>query len=239
MLAAPMTHRIHRLIPLLLLPLVACAAPRQEERTPVPDTINDVFLSDELDVDGFVKRWELESREVYAGRKDIVAAMEIQPGDTVADVGTGTGLFIESFATATGADGHVYAVDISPRFIFHVRERVVDKGLDQVEVILSNERSAELPANSVDVVFLCDTYHHFEYHEDMLRSIRRGLKPGGRLVFVEFDRIPGESSEWLLKHMRAGRDVFIPEIEAAGFTFVDEVEIPAFEDNYCVRFTRD
>ena len=64
-------------------------------------------------------------------------------------------------------------------------ERARELGLDQVEVVLSNDRSTELPENSVDVVFLCDVYHHFEYHEDMLRSIRRALKPGGRFVFVD------------------------------------------------------
>ena len=118
---------------------------------------------------------------MYANREEILATLQIQPGETVADIGTGTGLYVEPFAAAVGPEGRVLAVDISPKFIFHVRERAEAAGLDQVEVMLSTERSAELPEGSVDVAFLCDVYHHFEYHEDMLRSIRRALKPGGPL----------------------------------------------------------
>ncbi|MEM1451851.1 MAG: methyltransferase domain-containing protein [Planctomycetota bacterium] len=184
-----MTSRIAPLVGLLAL-LAACGSPRQTVRTPVPETINDSFLADDVDVEKFAARWELESREVYAGRKEILAALDVQPGETVADIGTGTGLFVEPLAAAAGPGGKVYAVDIAPAFVFHVRERAAEKGLDQVEVVLSNARSTELPAATVDVAFLCDTYHHFEYHEDMLRSIRSALKPGGRLVMVEFDRVP-------------------------------------------------
>ena len=73
----------------------------------------------------------------------------------------------------------------------------------------------------------------------MLRSIRRALKPGGRFVVVDFDRIPGVTREWLMGHIRAGKDVFVSEIEAAGFRVDEEVDIPGFEENYCVRFIRD
>ncbi|MEM9381021.1 MAG: methyltransferase domain-containing protein [Planctomycetota bacterium] len=228
-----------RIAPLFALLVAACGAPQQAVRTPVPERINDGFLADDVDVERFAARWELESREVYAGRKEILAALDVRPGETVADIGTGTGLFVEPLAAATGVDGRVYAVDIAPAFVFHVRERAAEKELDQVEVVLSNARSTELPVGSVDVAFLCDTYHHFEYHEDMLRSIRSALKPGGRLVMVEFDRVPGVTRKWLLDHVRAGREVFLAEVEAAGFRLVDEVEIPVFEENYCVRFARD
>ena len=230
----PMTPRTLTLG--LALSLVACAGPRQADRTPVPEGINDSFLAEDLDVQGFVDRWELESREVYAARLELLAALELEPGARVADVGTGTGLFVEGMARAVGPRGQVFAVDISPRFCFHVRERARELGLDQVEVVLSYDRSTELPENSVDVVFLCDVYHHFEYHEDMLRSIRRALKPGGRFVFVDFHRVEGVTREWLLGHVRAGQEVFRAEVEAAGFVLLDEVEIPAFEDNYCLRF---
>lgn len=234
-------HSLRALLPAALL-VAACAGPgqpepQQTERTPVPDGINDGFLAEDLEVQRFVDRWELESREVYAARADLVAALELQPGEAVADVGTGTGLFVEGMAAAVGPGGKVYAVDISPKFIFHVRERAREAGLDQVEVVLSNDHSTELPADSVDAMFLCDVYHHFEYHRDMLRSMRRALRPGGRLVFVDFHRIPGVSREWMLGHVRADRETFRAELETAGFRFVDEVDVPSFEENYCLRFT--
>lgn len=235
-----MAHRTRLLNPLLVALLFgSCSTPQQEERTPVPENINDGFLAEDVDVDRFAERWELESREVYAGRKDILAAMQIEPGETVADIGTGTGLFIEPLAAAVGEDGTVVAVDIAPAFVFHVRERAEKEGLDQVQVALSTERSTELAPGSVDVALLCDVYHHFEYHEDMLRSIRSALKPGGRLVVVDFHRIPGVTREWLMGHVRAGKEVFVGEIEDAGFRVDADLDVPAFTENYCVRFVRN
>lgn len=218
--------------------VAACSAPRQAERTPVPGDINASFLNEEANVENFAKRWELESREVYAAREGILEAVGIQDGDAVADLGCGTGLYLEPFANAVGDGGKLYAVDISPKFVYHVRERAREAGLDQVEMVLSNERSTELPASSVDTLFLCDVYHHFEYHEDMLRSIKRAIRPGGQFVVIDFERIPGVTREWLLGHVRAGKEVVRGEIEAAGFELVEEVTIEGFEENYFLRFRR-
>lgn len=220
------------------LALAACAPQRQETRTPVPEGINDAFLAKEIDVDEFVARWELESREVYVARHDIVAAMQVEPGDTVADIGAGTGLFTSLLSEATGPDGRVIAVDISEAFVARVADRAEREGLTNVETRVSNERSAELPAGEVDVAFLCDVYHHFEYHEDMLRSIRRALKPGGHLIVIDFERIPGVTREFLMGHVRAGKDVVRAEVEGAGFELVEEVDLDGFRENYFLRFTR-
>ena len=217
---------------------LSCSTPQQAERTPVPEDINKSFLAEDADVDRFAARWELESREVYAAREAILSAVGIDVGDAVADLGCGTGLYLEPFANAVGEDGKLYAVDISPKFVFHVRERARAAGLDQVEMVLSNERSAEIPASSVDTLFLCDVYHHFEYHQDMLRSIKTAIRPGGQFVVIDFERIPGVTREWLLGHVRAGKDVVRGEIEEAGFEFVEEVQIEGFEENYFLRFRR-
>ena len=85
-------------LPSLVLALSACAAPQQETRTAVPEGINDSFLADDADVDRFAGRWELESREVYANRDEILATLQIEPGETVAEMEDSTGA--ES-ATAT------------------------------------------------------------------------------------------------------------------------------------------
>jgi predicted methyltransferase len=89
----------------------------------------------------------------------------------------------------------------------------------------------------VDVAFVCDTYHHFEDPKAMLASIRRALRPGGTLVVVDFERIPGTSPDWILKHVRAGKEDFRREIEASGFRFGEEVKL--MRENYFLRFTRD
>ena len=211
-------------------------APIAEEH--VAEGLNETFLAEDLDVERFTKVFEGESREIAASKDAILGALHLRPGLDVADVGAGTGLFTGPMAAAVAPDGTVYAVDISPKFIEHLRERARAEGHANVVPVLCTERSVELPPASIDLAFVCDTYHHFEYPRNTLASIAYALRPGGELVVVDFERIPGLSREWVLDHVRAGKEVFRAEIEAAGFRFVEEVEIPGLEENYFLRFRR-
>ncbi|MDF1838421.1 MAG: methyltransferase domain-containing protein [Planctomycetota bacterium] len=208
------------------------------ERSAVPEGINDNFLDTELDPEAWETRWEVESREVFACRGDIVKAMDLKQGDRIADVGAGTGLYLVPFSQAVGENGKVYAVDISPRFIEHLGARKVEENLANVTVHASSEASLDLPENSIDAAYVCDTYHHFEYHKAMLASLHSSLASGGKLIIVDFERIPGESREWILGHVRAGKDQVRAEVEEAGFHFVEEVTLPGLEENYYLRFRR-
>jgi tRNA A58 N-methylase Trm61 len=125
--------------------------------------INDSFLNPALDVDGMTQRFEAESREIFAKRAAIARAVGLGPGMAVADVGAGTGLFVELFARDVTESGRVYAVEIAPKFVELLRERAAARGFDQVEAVLGSDRDVRLPDNSTDVVFVCDTYHHYEY----------------------------------------------------------------------------
>lgn len=202
------------------------------------DAINDRFLDPGLDAKDWLRRWEVECREIYACRQDIIDAVQISDGATIADVGSGTGLFVEPFSKAVGKKGKVYALDISAQFVAHIGKRAKSEGLANVEAILSKEDSTELDKNSVDVAFVCDVYHHFEYHEAMLKSIRDALRPGGYLVVVDFERIPGKSRPWVLGHVRAGKSQFTSEIVEAGFSAPEEVVIPSFRESYFLRFQK-
>lgn len=204
----------------------------------IPDGINDRFKDPELNVDEWIARFEVESREVYAAREQVLEACGITPGETIADVGAGTGFYSRLFAKATGWDGWVFSVDISTKFLQHIARRATADGIENLTPVLGTDVSVRLPSESVDLVFLCDTYHHFESPMKSLASIYRALKPGGRLVLIDFDRIPGKSREFILGHVRAGKEVFQQEIEDAGFTFVDEIKIEAFEENYLLRFEK-
>ena len=170
--------------------------------------VNKSFIDPKLDVDAFVKRFEIESREVFVNRERILAACEIEKGDTVADVGAGTGLFTRMFSLEVGSEGWVYAVDIAPRFIEHINGEATKHNLQNITGVLCAENSVNLPPDSVDVVFVCDTYHHFEYPKSTLASISRALKKGGHLIVIDFDRIEGKSRDWLIGHVRAGKEVF-------------------------------
>lgn len=180
--------------------------------------------------------FERPGREVYDRRHDIVAASGVAPGMTVADVGAGTGLFTVLFAQAVGPQGTVYAVDIAPEFVGRTVARAQAEGFDNVKGVVNDQRQAGLPPGAVDLVFMSDTYHHFEYPQAMLASLHQALRPGGMLVVVDFRRQPGRSSTWVMEHVRADRETVIDEIEAAGFRLVEDS--PLLQTNYLLRFVR-
>lgn len=185
-------------------------------------------------------RWaatfERPGREVYDRRHDIVDASGVSAGMAVADVGAGTGLFTRLFAREVGADGVVYAVDISPVFVEKTVARARAEGLNNVKGVVNNDRDAGLAPASVDLVFMSDTYHHFEFPRAMLASLHRALRPDGTMVVIDFRRVPGESSPWVMEHVRAGRETVIREIEAAGFRLIEDSSL--LQTNYLLRFAR-
>ena len=129
--------------------------------------INSPFLVNP-DVARWKKGFENEDREVYRKRNEILAATGVKAGMAVADVGAGTGLFTMLFARAVSPGGRVYAVDISRAFIEYIGERAKAEGLDNVTAILTKGTDTELPEASVDLVYTCDTYHHFEHQGETL-----------------------------------------------------------------------
>jgi SAM-dependent methyltransferase len=190
------------------------------------------------DVKGFIQKFESDDREVYAKRAEVVAALGLKPGMAVADVGAGTGLFTRLFADKVGESGRVYAVDIAPRFLAHIAANAKQRGQSQVVTVQASQLSTNLPRESVDLVFLCDVYHHLENPEKTLASIHHALKQEGRLVLIDFDRVEGQSSDFVLKHVRAGQDDFRREIEAAGFRFEPVRKPPTFKENFFLRFEK-
>ncbi len=221
--------------------IVVLAVSRCSSQTAAPPTKTDSKINEPFqkpDVKGFIKRFESDDREIFAKRDEIVAALGLRPGMAVADVGAGTGLFTRLFAEKVGKAGRVYAVDIAPRFLAHIAAEARKHGQSQVVTVQGTQLSTNLPSQSVDLVFLCDVYHHLENPENTLASIRQALKPEGKLVVIDFDRVEGRSSEFVLKHVRAGQNVFRKEIEAAGFWFEPIKKAPTFKENFLLRFEK-
>ena len=166
----------------------------------------------------WVARFERPGREVYDQRHQIVTATGIEAGMEVADIGAGTGLFTRLFSPRVGTQGRVIAVDISRVFVENILRMAHQQGLSNVEGIVNTARDVSLPANSIDVAFLCDTYHHFEYPMSTMHSIHRALRSGGTLVVIDFRR------------------TVIKEIEAAGFQLVERQKF--LKINYFLRFKK-
>jgi predicted methyltransferase len=226
------------LSPLLLL-ITACSSVRAEtgstpETEPTPE-INQRFMTADPDELGFL---ESEGREVYVHRDEVVDALDIEPGDHVADVGAGTGAYLEVLANAVGPEGKLYAVDVAPKLVEHLRQRARTLELEQVEAVLATQASVNLPKGSIDLVFTSDTYHHFEDPAATNASIHAALKPGGHYVVLDFERIAEESRDWILEHVRAGKTTVIDEITEAGFTLKDELEIDGLKENYLLVFEK-
>ncbi|MCC7377258.1 MAG: class I SAM-dependent methyltransferase [Verrucomicrobiales bacterium] len=226
----------------VLVSLTACrtsqhpATPPVAETTSVKPGINAEYLKPDINVAQWVERFEKEGREIYDHRDKIIAAARIRTGTAVADIGCGTGLFTPMLASASGARGRVYAVDIVPEFLKRVDQRAKEAGLSQVQTVLCTERSVELPPDSIDTAFICDVYHHFEFPQHSLASLHRALRRHGEVLLIDFKREPGVSSDWILNHVRAGQAQVTAEFEAAGFRKVEE--LPLLKDNYVLRFRK-
>ena len=218
------------------LPESMAETPRAAEPGVTPG-INETWKSD--DTDRLTGILEGEDREVFIERASVAALVGPLPGATVADIGAGSGFMVEEFARLVGDKGKVYAVDINPHMMKLVGDRMHEQGLgDRVETVVCDEKSVGLAESSIDLAFVCDTYHHFEYPESSLESIYRALKSGGQLIVVEFHRKEGESDPWVLEHVRAGQEAFTREIEAAGFELINVHNPPFLERNYILRFRK-
>ncbi|MDB5812098.1 MAG: SAM-dependent methyltransferase [Betaproteobacteria bacterium] len=132
-------------------------------------------------------QWLERTERVDEEKPEIVlAALDLKPGMTVADIGAGTGYYSWRMAQRVGKGGAVYAVDIQPEMIGLLEKQIARRGAGNVKPVLGTVTDPRLPAGALDVALMVDVYHELEYPYEMLAAIARALKPGGRLVFVEF-----------------------------------------------------
>lgn len=223
------------LLALTTLAVVALPALGQDPQK-VPSDINKPFADPKADE--YVKKFETESREVYKHREAIVAGLRLKPGMSVADLGAGTGLFTRLIAEKVGRAGSVSAVDIAPAFLEHIARESKRLDQPQVKTVRGTQTSTGLPAASVDLVFVCDVYHHVEEPAKWLASVHDTLKPNGRLVVIEFDRDKAKVDSFVKTHVRAGKDVFVREIEAAGFRREVPTSVPNLQENAFLLFRK-
>jgi ubiquinone/menaquinone biosynthesis C-methylase UbiE len=153
---------------------------------------------------------------------ELVQAIGAKPGMTVADVGTGVGYMLPHLSLAVGPHGKVLGEDIFDDFLLKARATAKGAGLTNVEFVKGTEHSANLPAGAVDLILALDSYHHFNYPQEMLASFKSALKPGGRLAIVEYYKRDGAmgGGQSALTHIRLDDADLMKEVEAAGFSLV-------------------
>jgi ubiquinone/menaquinone biosynthesis C-methylase UbiE len=208
--------------------------PTIEQRSAKPGINDPYFRADALE--RYIRILESETREVVQRSSDIIEAIGLEEGMIVADIGAGTGLLTLEMAKQVGPRGKVFAVDIVPAFLERIRERARAEGLDNVVVVQGKERETGLETASLDLAFMCDTYHHIEYPQAYLHSLFDVLRPGGTLVLVDMKRYQDRSSPAVLTHVRANKSTVIAELEQTGFILTSETDL--LEENYYLHFRR-
>ena len=172
------------------------------------------------------------SRDDWQQPERVIQSLRIRPGDSIADLGAGSGYFTFRLAEATGPGGRVYAVDIDPDMISLIETKAKERGLQNVQAVRARPDDPSLPEGGIDLIFTSNTYHHIENRARYFMALRKVLRPGGRVAVIEFDRRSWLSG--LFKHYTPSE--FIKrEMEQAGyrlaheFNFLDRQSFLLFE----------
>ena len=147
-----------------------------------------------------------------------IRALDLRPGQVIADIGAGSGYYTVRLADAVGATGRVYATDIQPEMLAIIEGRVRDRSVRNIETVRGTETGTGLPDGALDLALMVDVYHELAQPQAFLRSLARALKPNGQLVLIEFRKedpqVPiREDHKMSVAEARA-------ELEAEGFRFV-------------------
>ena len=138
------------------------------------------------DVERWTKAFDDPARDAWQKPTELVVALGITPGQAVADIGAGTGYFNRHLATAVGLEGTVIAVDVEPNLVEHMAGRATEEQHAQVQARLGSYDDPKLTAGEVDLILLVNTYHHIDARKDYFARLLTALKPGGRLVVVDW-----------------------------------------------------
>jgi ubiquinone/menaquinone biosynthesis C-methylase UbiE len=166
------------------------------------------------DVARWLERFESAERIAWQKSEHVVARLEIEPGMTVVDLGTGTGFFLPLLAAAVGPAGRVVALDLEPNFVRFVSARARQEKWTNVEVRQSAADDPALENDSVDRVLTVNTWHHLEARSRYAARLRAALRPQGRFMVVEFTR---ESPHGPPPAARVSPEQVSSELAAAGF----------------------
>jgi SAM-dependent methyltransferase len=169
-------------------------------------------------------RWlERPEREAEEAPTRALAALKLQPGQIVADIGAGSGYYTMLLSAAVGPRGRVYATDIQPEMLALIKKKIEEKSVSNIELVLGTATEARLPDASVDLALMVDVYHELSQPQAFLRSLKRALAPRGQLVLIEFRK----ESPWV--PIREEHKMTIGEarmeLEAEGYRFDRAIDV--------------
>jgi predicted methyltransferase len=180
---------------------------------------------------GWLERTEREEEERVSL---LLENMNLKPGETVADIGAGSGYHVVRMAPLVAPLGRIKAIDIQQEMLDFLAEKARKMKLKNVDLVLGTEKSPGLPASSVDKMLLVDVYHEFAFPKEMGQSMYEALKPGGLVFLIEYrTEDPDVPIKWV--HKMTEKQA-IAEMKAAGFTFVKNMENLPWQ--HCLVFTK-
>ena len=156
-------------------------------------------------------------REAEEAPSRAVRALQIKPGQVIADIGAGSGYYSVLLSKAVGAEGRVYATDIQPEMLAILRRKLEVQSIRNVTLVLGAATETKLPDASVDLALMVDVYHELAQPQAFLQSLKRALRPGGRLVLIEF-RKEDPNVPIREEHKMSVREAR-QELEAEGYRF--------------------
>lgn len=166
---------------------------------------------------------ERPEREAEEAPTKAIAALKIQAGQMVADIGAGSGYYSVRLADAVGPRGRVFATDVQPEMLALIRNKLDAAPIGNIELVLGTETETGLPNASIDLAIMVDVYHELAQPQAFLRSVKRALKPDGRLVLIEFrkedPRVPIRD-----EHKMSVREAQ-RELEAEGLRFERVIDV--------------
>lgn len=186
------------------------------------------------DIAVWVKVFEDPERDAWQKPEEVIRNMKLKRGDVIADIGAGTGYFTRRFAAAVGPEGKALGLDIEQSMIGYMNEDAKRLNLNNYLARTVKSDNPELAPASVDVVFLCDTYHHIEGRVNYFKRVAAGLKPGGRLVIVDFYK--KELPYGPPPAHKIAKDVVIDELRRAGYSLKQDLRFLPYQ--YYLEFTR-
>jgi ubiquinone/menaquinone biosynthesis C-methylase UbiE len=175
------------------------------------------------DIKEYLEHLERSERDAYQKPAQVVEALGLKPGMAVADIGSGSGYFTRRFVAAVTETGKVYAVDVEPQMLEFAKTSVEHMHVGfSAEFILARPDNPKLPFESVDLIFVCNTFHHLEDRTVYFTNVKSSLKPGGRIAIVDFyhDERSGDLG-FPMRHL-VPRETTIDEMTKAGYRLIKE-----------------
>jgi len=220
----------------LSLSLFSLGQDRYKIKTGDPNGINKCYMGREIAqvMSHYGIDWlERKEREMEENTSLLLKNLAVKPGMVIADIGAGSGYQSALLSKMVGS-GKVFAVDVEPEMIAYLNERIKQEKLSHIVPILSTEQNVSLPEKSIDMMLLVDVYHEFSYPYEMTVSMLAALKPGGKLVLVEFrSEDPTVPIKTIHKMSEAQA---IKEFKAAGFAFDKNINNLPWQ--HCMVFTK-